>query len=56
MASYTLKVLTEFASAHTLAGYPGAGSDVEAVRPVLATALQPQGDLPLGDGAVVDGQ
>lgn len=26
MASYTLKVLTEFASAHTLAGYPGACS------------------------------
>ncbi|HEY3488142.1 MAG TPA: 6-carboxytetrahydropterin synthase QueD [Gammaproteobacteria bacterium] len=26
MASYTLKVLTEFASAHTLSGYPGACS------------------------------
>jgi 6-pyruvoyltetrahydropterin/6-carboxytetrahydropterin synthase len=26
MASYTLKVLTEFASAHTLTGYPGACS------------------------------
>ncbi|HEX5056120.1 MAG TPA: 6-carboxytetrahydropterin synthase QueD [Gammaproteobacteria bacterium] len=48
MASYTLKVLTEFASAHTLAGYPGAcsrmhGHNWKVEVEVIASQLDPTG-------------
>lgn len=48
MASYTLKVLTEFASAHTLAGYSGAcsrmhGHNWKVEVEVIAGMLDPTG-------------
>lgn len=48
MASYTLKVLTEFASAHTLSGYPGAcsrmhGHNWKVEVEVIASALDSTG-------------